>query len=52
MIPNTITIRTGSVMKNTRDAFAFTENAMIVAPNTINGERINRRRNILIPVCT
>ena len=33
-------------------AFASTVNAITIAPNTTNGERRNRRRNMLIPFCT
>ena len=41
-------------MVTTKISAAFTSmvNAIIIAPNTMNGERINRRRTMLTPDCT
>ena len=40
------------VTTKTRAAFPSTVNAIIIAPNTINGERRNRRRTRFTPACT
>ena len=52
MIPNTTTDKSGIVTTNTSAALTSTVNAMTIAPNTIKGERRNRRRNRLTPDCT
>ena len=49
MTPNTITERTGITMTKITAAFTSTVNAMIIAPNTINGERRNRRSTRFTP---
>ena len=49
MIPNTITDKSGiTITKMTAD-FTSTVNAMIMAPNTMNGERKNRRSTRFTP---
>ena len=50
-MPNITTDRSGIAATNTRAAFASTINAIIMAPNTMNGERRNRRSTILTPDC-
>ena len=52
MIPNTISASTGIAATNTSAAFTSIVNAIIIAPNTINGERRNSRSTMLIPFCT
>ena len=52
MTPNTTTDSSGMAATNTRAAFASTVNAMIMAPNTINGDRRKRRSTRLTPDCT
>ena len=49
MIPNTISERSGIVTTNTSAAFTSTVNAMIIAPNTMNGERRNNRKTRFTP---
>ena len=51
-IANTTTASAGITMTKGIAAFASTVNAITIAPNTTNGERRNRRRNMLIPFCT
>ena len=52
MIPKTTTESRGMVTTKIRAAFTSMVNAMIIAPNTIQGERRNRRSTILAPFCT
>ena len=52
MMPNTTTDSSGMVTTNTSAAFTSIVNAMTIAPNTINGERKNRRRTRFTPFCT
>ena len=49
---NTMTDSRSIVNTNITDTRAFTAKAIIIAPNTIKGERRNRRRNRLSPFCT
>ena len=51
MIANTTAARTGIAPANTRAEVGSMKNAMIMAPNTMKGERKKRRRTILIPAC-
>ena len=51
MIPNTITDKSGITTTKINAAFTSTVNAMIIAPNTINGDRRNRRRTRFTPDC-
>ena len=50
-MPNTTTASTGIVTTKIIAAFQSIVNAMTIAPKTINGERRNRRKNILTPFC-
>ena len=52
MIPNTTTESRGIVTTKISAALTSMVNAMIIAPNTMHGERRNRRRTILTPFCT
>ena len=52
IIPNTTIAKRGIVTAKMRAKRTSIVNAIIIAPKTINGERINRRRNMFIPVCT
>ncbi len=49
MTPNTTTDNRGMATTNTRAAFILMVKAMIMAPNTINGDRKNSRSVRLIP---
>jgi len=52
MIPNTITASTGIAAANTSAALTSMVNAMIMAPNTMNGERKNNLSTRFTPFCT
>ena len=52
MMPNTTRDSSGIAATNTRAAFTSTVKAMIMAPNTIKGERKNRRSTMFTPFCT
>ena len=52
IMPNTTANSTAIVTANTQPADTLITNAIIIAPNTIKGERINRRSHIFTPVCT
>ena len=49
--PNTTTDSNGIATTKTKAAFIFTVNAIIIAPKTTNGERINNRSTIFTPDC-
>ena len=51
MIPNTITESTGITTTKIMAAFTSTVKAMIMAPNTMNGERRKRRSTRFTPDC-
>ena len=48
-MPNTITARTGIAATNISAALTSIVNAIIIAPNTINGERKNNLNTRLTP---
>ena len=52
MMPNTTRESSGMAATNTRADFTSMVKAMIMAPNTINGERRNRRSTMFTPFCT
>ena len=52
IIPNTTIASTGIVAANTSAALKSIVNAIIMAPNTINGERKNNLNTRLTPFCT
>ena len=49
IMPNTITARTGIAATNISAALTSIVNAIIIAPNTINGERKNNLNTRLTP---
>lgn len=49
MMPNTTTDNRGMAATKTRAALASTVKAMTMAPNTMKGERRNKRRTRLTP---
>ena len=51
-MPKTMTASTGIATAKTSAALTSIVNAIIIAPNTINGERKNRRSTRLTPFCT
>ena len=51
-MPKTMTASTGIATTKTSAALTSIVNAIIIAPNTINGERKNRRSTRLTPFCT
>ena len=51
IIPNTATHSTDIATANTPPAVMFIKNAIIIAPNTINGERINSLNTRFTPDC-
>ena len=52
MMPKTTMDSRGITTTNTMADFTSTVKAMIMAPNTMKGDRRNRRRNRFRPVCT
>ena len=50
MIPNTTIDSSGIVTTKISAALKSIVNAMIIEPNTMNGERMNRRSTKLVPV--
>ena len=50
IMPNTTIPKRRIVTAKITDNFLSIVNAIIIAPKTINGERMKRRRNIFIPV--
>ena len=52
MMPNTTMDNNGIAATNTSAAFTSMVNAMIMAPNTMKGERRNRRSTMFTPFCT
>ena len=52
MIPNTTANSTGITPAKMSAAFTSMVKAMIMAPNTIKGERRKRRSTRFTPVCT
>ena len=52
IIPKTIIARIVIVTTNIIAKRTLIVNVIIIAPNTINGERIKRRKKRLTPVCT
>ena len=52
MIPKITTESAGIVTTKVSAAEGDTVNAMIIAPNTIKGERKNRRSTMFVAVCT
>ena len=52
MIPKTITNSTLIAATKISAKWAFRANTITIAPNTMKGDRRNRRRNILMPFCT
>ena len=52
MMPNTITASTGMATANTSAQRTSMMKAMIIAPNTMKGERRNKRSARLTPDCT
>ena len=50
--PNTTTLSSGMATTKIHAARTLTVNAMIMAPNTTNGLRRNRRKNRFSPFCT
>ncbi len=51
MMPNTTMDSSGIATTKISAALTSTVNAMIIAPNTMNGERSNRRSVRLTPFC-
>ena len=51
MMPNTMTDKSGITTTKISAAFTSTVNAMTIAPNTMNGERRNRRSTRFTPDC-
>ena len=52
MMPNTTMESSGIATTKMNAAFTSTVNAMTIAPNTMNGERSNRRSVRLTPFCS
>ena len=51
-MPKTMINRIGITAAKMSAISKFMENAIIIAPKTINGLLRNRRRNIFMPFCT